>query len=99
MHSDFVNINSNTIVGSKSELFILNEKKRLCQEQMDSLSFANTELTTHTTSNNTAMDDFGEFTNKVGRHIKVLYFWIRLNKIVLERVGGLSGLRQVQVLV
>lgn len=67
MHSVFVNTNSNTTVGSKSELFILNEKKRLCQEQMDSLSFANTELTTYTTSNNTTMDDFGEFTNKVGR--------------------------------
>lgn len=67
MHSVFVNINRNAIVDSKSELFILNEKKRLCQEQTDSLSFANTELTTHTISNNSTMDDFGEFTKKVGR--------------------------------
>lgn len=67
MHSVFVNTNRNAIVDSKSELFILNEKKRLCQEQMDSLSLANTELTTHTISNNTTMDDYGEFTKKVGR--------------------------------
>lgn len=67
MHSVFVNTNCNAIVDSKSELFILNEKKRLYQEPTDSLSFANTELTTHTISNNTTMDDFGEFTKKVGR--------------------------------
>lgn len=66
MHSVFVT-NCNAIVDSKSELFILNEKKRLYQEPTDSLSFANTELTTHTISNNTTMDDFGEFTKKVGR--------------------------------
>lgn len=67
MHSVFVNTNCNAIVDSKSELFILNEKKRLYQESTDSLSFANTELTTHTISNITTMDDFGEFTKKVGR--------------------------------
>lgn len=67
MHSVFVNTNCNAIVDSKSELFILNEKKRLYQEPTDSLSFANTELTTHTISNNTTMDNFGEFTKKVGR--------------------------------
>lgn len=67
MHSVFVNTNRNAIVDSKSELFLLNEKKRLCQEKTDSPSFENTELTTHTISNNTTMDDFGEFTKKVGR--------------------------------
>lgn len=90
IHSGFVNTNSNTIAGSKSELFILNEKKLLCEEQMSSVSFANTEVGTHTTSNNFTLDDLGEFSKQVGKQWnkvqyyippEVLFSRIRQNKI------------------